>query len=88
MIESILNVGKEYCKNAAISAACMVADVRIFKNFIDITSIAALMLLLNNDGNNRNSVKSIGLHSMISNSIVIQLLENVQNDHANIFDKK
>ena len=44
------------------------------------------MLLLNNNGNNRNSVKSIGFHSIIFNYVVIQLFENTKNDKNEYFN--
>ena len=46
------------------------------------------MLLLNNNGKNHKSEKSIESCSMIANSISGQLLENIISDQINIFDAR
>ena len=61
---------------------------KIFKNFLEISSIATLMLLLNNNGRNNNSEKSIELCSIIANSIESQSLENVISGKVKIFNTK
>ena len=70
LIESILTIGKEHCKAAAIVVTCMITDItlkisqkeivgKFFKYFLETSRIVALMLLLNNNGKNNNSEKSI-----------------------------
>ena len=60
----------------------------LFKYFLDITSIMALILLINGNGNNNNSEKSIESHVAISDAVAIQLLESFATDKIKIFDKK
>ena len=48
----------------------------------------ALMLLLNHNGNNNNSVKSIESYGIISDDIATQLLEIVVTNKIKIFNKK
>ena len=50
--------------------------------------MVALMLLLGNNGNNNESLKSIESHRIIANYVAIQLLENIISDYIKIFDTK
>ena len=55
---------------------------------LEITIMMALMLLINNKYNNRNSEKNIESCGIITNAIATQLLENVIIDKIKIFDTK
>ena len=99
IIIRMLTIVKEYCKVAAIKAVCMIACITLkssendtvrmlFKQFLEIASAIALILLVNNKGNNANLEKSMKMHSMISNAISTQLLEIFTTVQTKNFNKK